>query len=318
MKKAIVTGATGFIGSSFVEFLCDKGIDVLSLGRKKISELSTRRKKKIEKSTYVQISMNEISNLKYKIREIKWSPGDACVFYNLAWGGINQLSDLSIEAQMENVSESVSALETANELKCLTFCQIGTMEEAFTYKYMELDYNKDSEYNRHVIYASSKIAAKYALKANASRLDINFIYVLHSHVMGVDDYKDSFLQVTLKKLMEKKELIFSSGEQYFDVISVFDCCNGYYLIGKKGKHNSEYWVGSGDPRKLRNYVERMYKLYPSGEEMQFGKLEYNDVKLSKSDFSIKNLYKDTGYQPKKSYEQVVVELYDYFKNNELI
>ncbi len=315
MKKAIVTGATGFIGSAFVEFLCDNGIEVLSLGRKTISEISELRKKKLEKSIYLKISMNEICKLKYRIKEIKWSPDEACVFFNLAWGGINQLSDLSIEAQIKNVSESVSALETANELKCLTFCQIGTMEETFTNKYMDLDYKKNSEYNRHVIYASSKIAARYALKAYASKLDINFIYVLHSHVMGRDDYKDSFLQVTLQKLMKKKKLLFSSGNQYFDVISLFDCCNGYYLIGKKGKPNSEYWVGSGDPRQLRNYVERMYKLYPSGEKMQFGKLEYNDVKLSKSDFSIKNLYKDTGYQPKKSYEQVVVELYDYLKNN---
>ena len=31
MKKAIVTGSTGFIGSSFVEFLVSKSIDVLAL-----------------------------------------------------------------------------------------------------------------------------------------------------------------------------------------------------------------------------------------------------------------------------------------------
>ena len=66
------------------------------------------------------------------------------------------------------------------------------------------------------------------------------------------------------------ELIFSTGEQYFDVISVSDCSLGYYRICQKGRPGDEYWVGSGDPRRLREYVERMYDLFPSGAEMQFG------------------------------------------------
>ena len=70
-------------------------------------------------------------------------------------------------------------------------------------------------------------AAKYALQLKASSMDIDYIYVLHSHVMGEDDDKDSFLQVTLQKL-KRVRLIFSSGEQFFDVISLSDCSLGYF------------------------------------------------------------------------------------------
>ena len=48
--------------------------------------------------------------------------------------------------------------------------------------------------------------------------------------MGPNDDKDSFLQVTLQKLIDNQELIFSSGEQLFDVISLEDCAYGYFLI----------------------------------------------------------------------------------------
>ena len=136
------------------------------------------------------------------------------------------------------------------------------------------------------------------------------IYVFHSHVMAPDDDKDSFLQVTLKKLINNSDLIFSTCEQTFDVISEEDCANGYYLICKKGIANKEYWVGSGDPRPLKDYVKRMYKLFPSGKKMQFGKFKYNDVKLQKVDFSIKELVKDTGFKPKYTYEEIVNRLYD--------
>ena len=311
MKKAIVTGATGFIGSSFVEYLIKKDIEVLALGRKKIDQISSTRLNKIKGAAYINLNMSDISILGDALKDIDWEVGDDCVFFNLAWGGESGLSDMNIGAQMSNVEWSISALQTASKIGCSRFVHTGTMEEAFTKKYLELDYKKNNQYNRHVIYSVAKISAKNALNIKASQLGLDFIYVLHSHVMGPDDDKNSFLQVTLQKLISGDELVFSTGEQYFDVISVSDCARGYYLICQNGKPGSEYWVGSGDPKRLKEYVERMYDLFPSGSEMQFGKLTYNDIILEKEVFSITNLVEDTGYTPLMTYEQTVTELYNH-------
>jgi nucleoside-diphosphate-sugar epimerase len=310
MKQAIVTGATGFIGAKFTEYLISMGIKVLALGRKSFDEISESKKKKLQGSTYIQLDMADMSLLSNEIEGHKWNIGNDCVFFNLAWGGEKGLSDLNIQAQMKNVIWSVSALEAAAKVGCSRFIQVGTMEEAFTHRYLELDHHINNEYNRHVIYSVAKISAKYALKLNASQLGMDFIYVLHSHVMGPDDDKDSFLQVTLQKLIRGDDLKFSSGVQYFDVISLDDCALGYYLICQKGRASEEYWVGSGDPRRLREYVERMYKLYPSKKILQFGNLSYNDIILSPVDFSISLLCEHTGYMPSMSYEQTVINLYE--------
>ena len=63
--------------------------------------------------------------------------------------------------------------------------------------------------------------------------------------------------------------------------------------------------------RLRKYVERMYALFPSGLEMQFGKMPYNDIVLEKEVFSISNLSADTGYKPTMTYEETVKALHDY-------
>lgn len=314
MKQAIITGATGFIGSSFVQYLLNQGVDVLALGRKEPEFISNAKWAKLEGAKYLTLDMDLVESLPLQISEAGWTVGQECIFFNLAWGGENRLSDLNVAAQMRNVGHSVSALETASEIGCSRFIQVGTMEEAFTQKYLNLDHHKHTYYNRHVIYSVAKMAAKQALEVKASQLGIDFIYVLHSHVMGPDDDKDSFLQVTLFKLIHDEELIFSTGEQFFDVISLEDCALGYYLICQKGKPGKEYWVGSGDPRRLREYVERMYALYPSGKEMQFGKLQYNDIVLEKEVFSIAELTQDTGYLPKMTYEQTVNELHQHLIN----
>lgn len=311
MKQAIVSGATGFIGSAFVNYLTKKGVEVLALGRKKYSEINARRAYMLSAAKYVQVDMNNISCLPTLINDLGWKAGSDCVFFNLAWAGDGRLSDLNIGAQFCNVSQAVSALEVASFMGCSRFIQVGTMEEAFTLKYLDLDHRFHAFYNRHVIYSVAKMAAKQALKVRSSQLGIDFIYVLHSHVMGPDDDKDSFLQVTLLKLIRDEELIFSSGEQYFDVISLEDCAMGYYLICNKGISGEDYWVGSGDPRRLREYIQRMYALFPTGKVMNFGKLKYNDIVLDKNVFSIAKLVKDTGYAPCLSYEQTVIDLHKY-------
>lgn len=312
MKSAIVTGATGFIGSYLVEYLSDHGIQVVALGRKHLCEVSVTRQKKLSGSRYIQLDMSSISLLPELLLANEIVLKKDCVFMHLAWGGKNKLSDLNIKEQLDNVHYACEALKASKTLGCIKFMNIGTMEEAFTSKYLSLDHNKNTEYNRHVIYSVAKIAAKNTLKVLAGQLSIDFIHVLHSHVMGPDDEKDSFLQVTLKKLLLGEDLIFSSGEQTFDVISVVDCCRGYSLIANAGKAGCEYWVGSGSPRPLREYVEIMSELVPSTKQLQFGRMPYNDIKLNPDDFSIKLLSEHTGYMPAMTYREIVVELRDHF------
>ncbi len=308
MKSAIITGATGFIGSKLVEILIDNGVKVLALGRKSWSEVDKKRLQSNDLLTYCQVNMDQIETLPQRVEELGWS-GNDCVFYNLSWGGKSKLSDLEIEHQINNIVWSANALKAAKKIGCDRFVHVGTMEEAFTSKYLQLDYHKNSEYNRHVIYSVAKMGSRDALKVLAKEEGIDLIIATNSHIMGPNDDKDSFLQVTLQKLTDGEELIFSTGEQFFDVVSSYDCAQAYKLIGEKGKPHQEYWIGSGEARPLKEYVKIMAELYPTDQELQFGKFEYNDISLVKEDFSIKTLTEDTGFTPSMSYEDTVHQLY---------
>jgi nucleoside-diphosphate-sugar epimerase len=211
------------------------------------------------------------------------------------------------------VGWAVNALEVAKSLGCSKFINVGTMEEPFAQAYLGLDYRVDTQYNRHVLYSLAKIAAKRALMAKSRELGIRFFHVLHSHVMGPRDTKDSFLQTVVIKLLRRENIVMSSGEQLFDVIPVQDCVNGFFLIGEKGNPDEQYWVGSGFPRKLRDYVEEIVQLLRPGHQPTYGDLPYNDVVLSADEFSIASLKRDTGFEPSVSFRECVLDLSEHLR-----
>lgn len=317
MKQAIITGASGFIASYLTNQLTESGVEVLALGRRNFEDILYKRLKKNKKLTYINLEMNAINNLIELAEKNKFIIGNDCVFYHFAWSGKSKLSDLDVDHQLKNIDYSINAFLCAEKMKCDKFIFVGSMEELFAKKYLALNFKKDKFYNRHVIYALSKLLARKALQVISINKNIPLICTTNSHVMGPLDDKDSFLQVTLEKIIKNDDLIFSTGQQFFDVIAVKDCANAYKLIGEKGIKNQEYWVGSGDPKPLRDYVERMCKIYSVKKKLQFGRLSYNDISLKKEDFLIDNLVKDTGFHPLMTYEDIVRELFIHLKNNQI-
>ena len=123
--------------------------------------------------------------------------------------------------------------------------------------------------------------------------------------MGPKDDRDSFLQTTLKKVLLNEDLILAPCDQYFDVISSLDCARAYRLIGERGRNFENYWIGSGNPRILKEYVKIIAKMYTYEKNLNFSGLSINEIPLNKNDFSIENLKQDTGFNPSMTFEDTV-------------
>ena len=306
MNTAIISGATGFIGSTLANYLLDKNYKVIALGRKSFSDIKLSRLKPHRNLIYIKIDMQNISNLK-KIIDKKYKKfiTNNSYFYHFAWGGEDSLSDLNVKSQLKNVIYTNEAVNVSEAIGIKKFIYVGTMEEEFTKKYLDLNYKVDSFYNRHVIYALAKLAARNTLKASFNQKKIKLIFATNSHVMGPKDDRDSFLQITLKKVLLNQDLVLAPCDQYFDVVSSIDCVRAYRLIGERGRNFENYWIGSGNPRILKEYVKIIARMYKYEKKLNFSGLRINEIPLNKDDFSIENLKKDTGFSPLMTFEDTV-------------
>jgi nucleoside-diphosphate-sugar epimerase len=305
--KVIVTGASGFIGTRLVAELIVSGYQVAAVGRKHTDSISISRTQFLAGSKYIQGDLNHISIIEDQLRNSGYSGDQLFAVIHLAWGGKERLSDLDVDAQCRNIATTIECYEMAVRLEASRFLFCGSMEEAFAQQYTFLDYHRDSLYNRHVVYALAKSSARQALKSVWRLGAPDIIFGTNSHVIGPGDDKDSFLQVALTNILSGKDISMSSGEQRFDVINVSDCAKAYIAIAEKGLNGSEYWVGSGESRPLRDYVEEMNSTFPS-VNIFYGSAPFNDVRLNSEVFDTKRTTLETGFTPSISFLESIQEL----------
>jgi nucleoside-diphosphate-sugar epimerase len=308
-KTAVVSGSTGFIGTFLCAHLLSLDYHVIGLTRANVSRLDKRKRMLLQGVHFIQGDLKH--DLDYIIESLSSKVQKGFEFYHLAWGGSNGLSDMDFYEQSLNLSVTKRLYLSVDALGASTFVFVGSMEEAFAENYLDVSFTQRGFYNRHIIYAEAKRMAKILLK-NIS-LNCKVIFVDNSHVMGPLDNKDSFLQVTLSKMIEgNTEFIMSKGDQNFDCISVFDLVRVYVIAAEKGVHLNQYWAGSGNPRPLKEYVLALSQLFPkSSFNFRFGELAYNDIVLDLKVFSVERVVKDLEYVPRVSFNEMAANLKTY-------
>lgn len=289
---AIVTGARGFIGSALVSDLLSRGIEVYAVVRR--SKVITRGLPDVQKLHVIECNMDEYDSLPEMI-----PCRDVDVFYHFAWeGSAGQLrSDVSV--QLANVSYTVDAVRAAHRIGCNLFCGAGSIMETEANQYIP---QKGALPNSAYIYSIAKLTAHYMAKTVATTLNIPFIWGVISNVFGVGEISQRFIVSTVRKLLNDKEADFTEGRQYYDFIYITDIARAFYLLGVAGTSNTSYFLGSGKPMHLRDFIEKMRDTVAPQFNLNFGAVPFNGIYLPVEVFDSSELMRDTGFQPETEFE----------------
>lgn len=290
MKKAIITGATGLVGTALSKRLIEMNIEVLCLGRK---ELNSNEVKDIfgQEVTYIKMQMSSLEELYERINKINWFSGDECVFYNLAWAGFEGLTDGPFEVQMNNAAYCANAVKLAKKLKCIKFINAGTLEETYAEQYLNGESNL--YVSSQVNYAIAKLASRDLCNMVAYLEKIDYIHTRLSVPLKSDLSIGGYIAKTLLKIANGESYDKPKNNQLFDIIEDNDVANAFYLIGLHGKNKSDYFIGTSVPLTLENYFENF-------KQVVLGLIPIKNMKIKNLDqgiFDITELKNDTGFLP---------------------
>lgn len=291
MKKAIVTGANGFVGSAVCKELVDQGVEVIAVVRSPNSSITNISSDKGLRIVYSDLS--QFGNLSDSIPD-----RDIDVLYHFAWVGSSGPLRGDSDVQLNNVKYTCDTVKTCAAMGCKRFVFASSIME---YE-IEATMATDAIPGINTLYCSAKITADYMARTLAGSLGLDYIRAVISNIYGPGEFSPRLVNTSLRKMLNGEHCAFSAGKQMYDFIYITDAAKTFVALGEKGKSNRTYYIGSQEPKPLKEFLLTMRDCVDPEIKIGLGELPFNGVSLTYKEFDVNAVKKDTGFVPEVSFK----------------
>ena len=261
MKKIIVTGGSGFIGSNLVNYLINKKYFVINID--KLTYASNRYDNKIRNRKNYKFFKVDINNKTQLIKIIKANKPK--VIFNLA---AESHVDRSIDDPKTFIHTNING--TFNLLECvryfknkkqkIKFVHIST-DEVYGDIKPNLRSKENSKYEPNSPYAASKASSDHLVKAYVRTYKINALISNCCNNYGPYQFPEKLIPKIILNIFNNKQLpIYSKGENSREWIHVKDHCEALLTLYLKGKTGESYNIGTGINMKNIVLVKKILKI----------------------------------------------------------
>ena len=238
MKKILLTGATGFIGSELLKNLSNYNKVYITLRK--------RHKINPNNKNIIKIHFNSYKDLSHKFRKIKIDTVIHCATHYVKSHKFEDIKKLS----ESNILFGNIILENLKIMRVKKFVNFSTVWENF-------DGKKDNFYNLYSAYKASfiKIMSFYKKK----NLNTKFLNLVISDTFGLRDKRKKI--VNLLKTNYKRNLVTKivSKNLYINLLNVKDIVNAIELILKKNYKSDNYILENKNNFKIYDIVKEIEK-----------------------------------------------------------
>lgn len=303
MKKYVVTGGAGFIGSHIVEYLLNVGHEVIV-----IDSLRTGFRKNLEGFGVVFLEQ-DIRNKDVLSTILK----DAnCVFHLAALVSVPE-SLLKLEECIAiNTIGTLNILEAARKAKN---CKVILSSSAANYGDNPVLPKIESMAPKPMTpYAITKLDGEYYLKMYYEQYNLQTVSLRYFNVFGPrQNPKSAYaaaVPIFINKALKNEPIsIYGDGLQTRDFIYVKDVVSANMLASEKG--NETYNVALGHSTSILALAEKIVEITNSKSELHFLEERPGDIKHSKADCS---KFKQLGFSPQYTLEQALLETITFYEN----
>ena len=262
MKKIVVTGGSGFIGSNLIDYLLKKKYFVINIDKSSYSANPYNVKNFKKKKNYLFFKL-DISN-KIRIFKIlkKFKP----------IGIINLAAETHVDRSIDNPKDFLdsniigvySLLESLRKFKKkrskIRFLHVSTDEV-----YGDLPKNKKADenfkYNPSSPYSASKASGDQMIKAYLRTYKVNALIAHPCNNYGPKQFPEKLIPKMIFSVLNNKNLpIYGKGKNSREWIHVEDHSNALLKVFLKGKTGEFYNIGSNTNYNNFNIAQKLLKI----------------------------------------------------------
>lgn len=251
-RKAVVTGATGFVGGHLVQRLLADGWEVSAVVRP--MSVSIPGVNRI-------VDNGSTEDLAYQLVQV--AP-DVC--FHLATNFIARHAPEDIEELiLSNVTFGTRMAEALSALDNVTFVNVGTVWQHF----------EGRPYGPTSLYAATKQAFCDILQFYAECAGFKAVTLELTDTYGHNDTRQKLLPILLKSGITGEKLQMSPGQQLYDVIHIDDVIEALIIAVDHASNEAPVFsIGSGNPLQLRKFVELVSEVMGVPIEVEWGARPY--------------------------------------------
>ena len=261
MKKIIVTGGSGFIGSNLINYLINKKYFVINID--KLTYASNRYDNKIRSRKNYKFFKVDINNKTRLIKIIKANKPKA-IFNLAAESHVDRSIDDPKTFIHTNINGTFNLLECVryfkNKKQKIKFVHIST-DEVYGDIKPNLRSKENSKYEPNSPYAASKASSDHLVQAYVRTYKINALISNCCNNYGPYQFPEKLIPKIILNIFNNKQLpIYAKGENSREWIHVKDHCEALLTLYLKGKTGESYNIGSGINMKNIVLVKKILKI----------------------------------------------------------
>lgn len=295
--RIALTGGTGYIGSTLVRFLVERGFTVHVICRPS-SDVS--RLADFSNEIFISVYSGEYLELVNLLNKAK----PHCVIHTAAE---KQYSQTGAPTSPSGFIDA-HIVFPSNLLEAMTQCRIRNFIN--TESYWQYGESLDI-YAANSMYAATKSGFKEILAYYSKCRGIDSISLVLGHTYGPGDQRGKVLDLLKNSLESEEPLDLTEGHQLISLTHIEDVTTAYlhaYELLSKGGHTglATYSVGLSNPKTLREIVKLAEKMLNKKFLINWGRKPYRDTDLE----PIPQGESLPGWQPKISLSRGLLEFFN--------
>ena len=305
MKRAIITGATGFVGANLAWRLLRDGHEVHLLIRPACDRW--RIEAIGRDAAFHSADLHDPAAVADAVAGIRpeW------VFHLAAYGAYSFQNDRE-EMVRTNVQGTLNLLEACLKTGFEAFVNTGSSSE---YGFKDHAPKETEPVEPNSDYAVTKAGATYFCGQMARRHDVRVPTLRLYSVYGPYEEPTRLMPMLIVRGLHDELPPLVGPELAHDYVAVEDVCNAYLLAARSGGNDAVYNVGTGVQTTMRRAVEVARKVLNIKAEPKWGSMPNRSWDTAVWVSDPEKIQKELGWKPQTAFEEGFRRMADWLRSD---